>query len=90
MSSLIVRACDKSLKHSMAMPSGGDQGQLHGCGQKQGQPITAVTSKDNQGMAVVFGVVARQLPTHLIANAVPSAFGPPSSNAPDSSQLCSA
>lgn len=34
------------------------------CGQKQGQPVTAVTSGDKQGMAVVFWVVARQVHAH--------------------------
>lgn len=47
MSSLAVRACDKGFQ---ALHGHGRLGQLHGCEQKQGQPITAVTSKDNQGM----------------------------------------
>lgn len=76
MSSLAVRACDKRFQA------------LHGHGRLVGARVNCMAvsrSRDSPSllshpwttrgwMPVVFRVVARQLPTHLIANAVPRAL----------------
>lgn len=64
MSSLDFRAaCDQRFQaHDVPWRP---QGYLHSCGQKQGQPVTAVTSGDKQGMAVVFWVVARHMHSQI-------------------------